>query len=68
VIPRQGGLLGLTSTVDRVNQRNLQQSNRRIAQLYAQFRREMALAALVAFLLGSLLAFFTIGRCWPSLL
>jgi Histidine kinase len=62
VISRQGALLGLTSTVDRVNRRNLPHSNRRIAQLYAQFRTEMALAALVAFLLGSLLAFFTIGR------
>lgn len=62
VIPRHGALLGLTSTIDRVNRRNLRQSNRRIAQLYAQFRTEMALAALVAFLLGSLLAFFTIGK------
>jgi signal transduction histidine kinase len=62
VIPRHGALLGLTSTIDRVNRRNLQQSNQRIAQLYAQFRTEMALAALVAFLLGSLLAFFTIGK------
>ncbi len=62
VIPRQGALLALTSTVDRVNQRNLQQSNQRIAQLFDQFHTEMALAALVAFLLGALLAFFTIGR------
>lgn len=62
VIPRQGTLLALTSTIDRVNQRNLQQSNRRIAELFREFRLEMALSALIAFLLGLVLALFTIGR------
>src|SRR5581483_5703872 len=55
VIPRQGELLTLASAVDRVNQRNLQQSDRRIAELFGQFHIELALSAAVAFVLGALL-------------
>lgn len=62
VIPRQGELLTLASAVDRVNQRNLQQSDRRIAELFGQFHIELAFSAAVAFVLGALLALFTVIR------
>ena len=62
VIPRQGELLALASNVDRVNQSNVRQSNRRIAALFRQFHIELALSAMVAFVLGGVLALFTISR------
>src|SRR5581483_6490017 len=62
VIPRQGELLALTSKVDRVNQRNVQQSDRRIAELFRQFHIELALSAIVVLVLGAVLAAFTISR------
>lgn len=62
VIPRQGELLALTSTVDRVNVGNLRQSNVRIEALFHQFRSEIAFSASMAFLLGTVLASFTIAR------
>lgn len=62
VIPRQGELLGLIARVDQTDQRNRQQSNRKIAALFAQFRRELTLSALAASLLGGLLAFLTVHR------
>ncbi|HLK49503.1 MAG TPA: histidine kinase [Bryobacteraceae bacterium] len=62
VIPRQGELLALTAAVDRANQRNLEQSNRRVAKLFRQFRLEMAVSAIVALVLGGLLALLTITR------
>jgi signal transduction histidine kinase len=62
VIPRQGELLALTSTVDRVNQRDLRRADLRIAELFRQFRIELALSAAGVFLLGALLALVTITR------
>ena len=62
IIPRQGELLALATTVDRANQRDLQRSNGRITELFRQFHMELALSAMVAFLLGAVLAWFTIAR------
>ena len=62
VIPRQGELLRLISGVDQTDQRNLQQSKRKITELFAQFRTELVLSALAASLLGGLLALLTVHR------
>ena len=62
VIPQQGDLLALAATIDRVNRRDLRQSNQRIAGLFGQFRFEMAVSAILAFALGGLLVLLTVGR------
>jgi signal transduction histidine kinase len=62
VIPRQQGLEALIAKVDQIDQRNQAQSNRQITDLFAGFRRELALLTLAAGLLGGLLAFFTVRR------
>ncbi len=62
VIPRQGELLNVAGTVDGVNQRDLRRSNLRIAELFREFHFELELSALVALMLGALLAWFTIAR------
>jgi signal transduction histidine kinase len=62
VIPRQGELLGLISQVDQTDHRNLQESNRKISQLFTRFASELALSTLAASLLGGVLAFLTVRR------
>ena len=62
VIPRQGELIRLTSAVDRVNRDNVLESNQRILGLFTQFRAAMTASSVLALLLGTLLAFLTIGR------
>jgi signal transduction histidine kinase len=62
VIPRQQELEALISSVDQVDQRNLEQSNRKISELFSRFRRELALWTLAAALLGGALAFLAVQQ------
>lgn len=62
IIPRQGELLDLTSSVNGVNQRNVQRANQRIEELFRQLRVGLVTSEVLALALGTLLALFTISR------
>jgi signal transduction histidine kinase len=62
VMPRQGELLSLISQVDQSDHRNLQESNRRISDLFKRFGAELAFSTLAASFLGAVLASLTVRR------
>ena len=62
VIPRQREVNALISRIAQIDRYNLAQSDRKIAELFTRFRKELALSTLAACSLGGVLAFLTIRR------
>ncbi len=62
VIPRREQLQALAAAVARVDEFAFQRTERDVAGLFAQFRKEMSASAVLSVALGGLLAFVTIRR------